>query len=342
MSRNALPEFSRLLLTLYRTAQETPVHEFQEAALHALKSPLHFDASLWGTATVTEAGLDIHTRHRGNFPDEMYEAFRRVGRDPLVERAARVPRITFGGSTEEATSGPDYTEARQFTLDWSIPHYLATSDLNTHTRFAQWISLFRFARERHCTPAEIEFLDALAPHLMQALTINRLVHMDRLLGDVAREAWSVAIADARGVVYHMDPRFQELIDADWPMTDDHLPAPLFERLRSGDTRVLGSRALVQGSREGDLFFLKARQRLPMDDLSTREAVIADMLSKGLTQKQIAVRLNRSPETVRTQVKTIFAKLGINKATLLPPLLLLNVPPPPPGLSGAMGVTGPRR
>ena len=159
---------------------------------------------------------------------------------------------------------------------------------------------------------------------MQSLAINRLVHLDRLVADTARESWAVAIADPRGVLYHADPRFQELMDSEWPLeTGGRLAARLLERLHAAEPRVLGARVVVQRSLEKGLLYLKARERHPVDSLTPREFMVAEMLASGLTQKQIAARGERSPETIRTQVKAIFAKLEINNVTLLPPLLVLR-------------------
>src|SRR3954467_4099036 len=102
MSRPNLPEFSRLLLTLYRSAQELPVQQFQDAVLESVKPVLHFDASTWGTATMTPTGIDIHSLHRHNFPDEMFEAFHRVRhQDSAAVRVTMQPRVTIGFSAEE-------------------------------------------------------------------------------------------------------------------------------------------------------------------------------------------------------------------------------------------------
>lgn len=324
MSRTNLPEFSRLLLALYRLAQETPVQQFQDAVLDAVKPLLHFDACAWGTATMTPVGIDIHSLHRHNFPDEMFAAFERVRhQDSAAVRVTSRPRMTIGFSAMEEFAGDDQAEIRQFAIDWSQHHCFITSDVNPLTRFTQWVSLFRSEPQRRCTPQEIEFLDALAPHLMQSLAINRLVHLDRLVGDTARESWSVAIADARGVLYHADPRFRELMESEWPLRGERLADDLLERLKGGEDRVLGARALVQRTLEQGLFFLRARQRHPVDSLSPREFMVAEMLVSGMTHKQIALRVSRSPETIRTQVKAIFAKMDINNVALLGPLLVLR-------------------
>lgn len=324
MLQTNLPEFSRLLLTLYRYAQEVPVRQFQDAVLETLRPALHFDASTWGTGTMTPVGVDVHSMHRHNFPDEMFEAFARVRhQDSAAIRVTQQPRATIGFAAMEEFSGEEQQEIRDFARTWSQHHCFITCDINPLTRFAQWLSLFRSDPERRCTPQEIEFLDALAPHLMQGLAINRLVHLDRLVGDAARESWSVAIADSRGVLYHADPRFKELMAVEWPLQGHRLADELLDELRADQARVLGRRVIVRGMVEQGLLFLRARERHAVDSLSPREFVVAELLARGMTHKQIASRVGRSPETIRSQVKAIFAKTAINNVALLAPLLVLR-------------------
>lgn len=324
MSRTSLPEFSRFLLDLYRHAQEVPVHEFQDSVLRGVKPLLHFDASIWGTGTMTAQGIEIHSLHRHNFPDEMFTAFAKVRhQDTAAMRMASHPRLTIGFSALEEFSGDDQAEIRQFALDYSQYHCFITSDNNPLTRFAEWVSLFRSDPQRHCTPEEVELLNALAPHLMQSLAINRLVHLDHLIGDASRESWSVAIADERGVVYHADPRFQRLVESEWRSSGDRLADTLLAALRGPEPVVVGRKVVVERSLEEGVLFLKARERLPVDDLTAREFTVARLLASGLTHKQIAAQLQRSPETVRSQAKAIFGKLGINNVALLARLLVMR-------------------
>lgn len=325
MSRTNLPEFSRLLLTLYRSAQEVPVREFQDTVLNSVKPLLHFDGSIWGTATMTPVGIDIHSLHRHNFPDETMAAFERVKhQDSAAVRVTQQPHMTIGFSAEEEFTREDQEEIRQFAREHRQHHCFITSDIHPVTRFTEWISLFRSDPWRRCTDQEVDLLDALSPHLMQALAINRLVHLDRVVGDLARESWAVAIADARGVLYHADARFKELMAREWPLrSDGRLDSRLLEGLQGEDARVLGTEVVVQRTVEQGLLFLKARPRHDVDNLSGREFMVAQLLASGMTQKQIAARLERSPETIRSQVKAIFAKMHINNVALLAPLLVLR-------------------
>jgi DNA-binding CsgD family transcriptional regulator len=274
---------------------------------------------------MTAAGIDIHSLHRHQFPDAMLAAFERVKhQDSAAARASQQQTATIGFSAQAEFSREDQQEIRQFAREFNQHHCFITSDINPLTRFGHWISLFRSDPDRPCTAQEIDLLAALAPHLMQALAINRLAHLDRLSGDVVRESWSVAIADPRGVLYHSDQGFRELVGIEWPLAaPDRMSGELMRRLFAGENRVAGVRVVVQGSPEHGLLFLKARRRHQVDSLSTREFVVASMLSSGLTQKQVAARLGRSPETIRSQARVVFDKLGINNVTVLGPLLALR-------------------
>jgi DNA-binding CsgD family transcriptional regulator len=323
--QSELSRFSRIVLDLYRNAQELPVDQFQDAALQRVQASLPFDASTWGTGTMTPAGIDIHSLHRYRFPDDMMAAFARVAhQDSAAERVTQHARMTIGFSAAEEFTREDQAEIRQFAKDYSQHHCFVTSDIHPATRFAHWISLFRSNPSQRCLEHEIHFLSELAPHLMQSVAINRLVHLDRMLGDSARDCWSVAIADERGVVYHSDARFLDLVLPEWPLAEhDRLPIDLVRQLQEQDGRVMGRACVLHCSRQRGLLFLKVRARHDVDTLSAREFVIAQLLTAGMTHKQIAKKFERSPETVRSQIKSIFEKLQINNVTLLPPLLALR-------------------
>lgn len=318
MKQSILSEYSNLLLTIYRHAQELPVQEFQDVILDDVKSLLPFDSSMWGTATMTGDGIDIHSLHLHNTTQAMIEAYEKVKHlDVAASRITQQPTATMGFNTSIDFAGAGLQPYREFLHQFRHENFLITTDMNPITRFVQWVSLYRNDPEQVCTPTDIELLACLAPHLMQALAINRLVHLDRLTSDVAREKWAVAIADNRGVLYHADPKFREFVQAQWRSEDDErLPPELLARLVADEDQVVGERVVVRRSLERGLLFLKAREREEVDSLSQREFLVASLLVSGLTQKQVAARLDRSPETIRSQTKAIFEKLGINNVAVL--------------------------
>lgn len=324
-SSTLLSQYSNLLLTIYRQAQELPVDQFQDGILEALKRYLPFDTSMWGTATMTAGGIDIHSLHLHRTTQAMIDAYEKVKHlDTAAVRVSRQPKATIAFSTATDFEEPEVAPMKQFLHDFRHENFFITSDINPLTGFVHWVSLYRASAEQVCTPEETEMLSCIAPHLMQALAINRLVHLDRLTGDAAREKWSVAIADGRGVLYHADPRFRQLVQAEWPGGDpDRLPQALLDQLTGEEQQVTGRNVVVRRSLERGLLFLKARQREAVDSLTAREFLVGRLLVTGLTHKQVAAKLDRSPETVRSQVKVIFDKLGINNVAMLAPLLALR-------------------
>ncbi len=185
----------------------------------------------------------------------------------------------------------------------------------------QWLSLFRHNAESACSEDEVQLLDALFPHLMQALAINRKLHMEELVGDISRERWSVAIADHHGFLYHADPEFLHVISKDYVLSQgDRLPSAIMDAFAKSSFELRGAASVLVGTLEKDLLFLKARPKVLADHLNSREFAIAKMLADGLSSKDIAQKLNRSPETVRSHGKSIYKKLGTSKATQLAGLL----------------------
>lgn len=326
MRPGLLLEYSQLLLTLYRLAQESPVHQFQDAALTLVKSYLAFDSSMWGTATMREGGIDIHSIHLHNSSPAMLEAYEQVKHCDTAAVQVTAQRTMTMGFRVDDFPGEHNVAFRQFLHDFGHRNFLITSDINPSTRFAQWVSLYRADLAAHCLEPEIDLLAYLAPHLMQALAINRLVHLDRLSHDTVRAKWSVALADQRGVLYHADARFKALVGTAWRMDDpQHLPPALLKQLLDHPDRPQAAAAgvIVRRSSEQGLLFLKARASEAVDTLSEREFLVAKLIANGMTQKQVATQLNRSAETIRTQIKAIFNKLDINNVALLGALLAVR-------------------
>lgn len=319
MKPTELSRYSELLLFIYRQAQELPVHEFQDEILAATKPHIPFDSSMWGTARMTDDGIDIHSLHLHNTTQAMIQEYQTVKHlDIAAQRVTSQPTATVTWDTEEDPTPP---LLKAFLRKYRHQHIFITSDINPISRFVQWISLYRADKTKRCRAEEAELLASLAPHMMQALAINRLVHLDRLTGEDARERWSVAIADQRGILYHADLRFRELVKVRrWMGTEDRIPEDMLTQLLGGEAQICFGNTVVRRSMERGLLFLKARERTAVDDLTSRELLVASLLVSGLTHKEVALKLDRSPETIRSQMKSIFEKLGVNKLAMLGPML----------------------
>jgi DNA-binding CsgD family transcriptional regulator len=313
-----IPAFSTLMLTIYFHSQEAGVHLFQDLVLEKLKALVPFDSAMWGTATVRPKGLDIHTFHLHNSSPEMVKAYEKVKHlDTIPAELARHEKTTLVFNAETMLAGKKLLPLRQFSREFGHENMLITSQYDAQTQLLQWIALLRRDRAQVCKPAEATLLTSLAPHLMQALAMNRRVHMDALLSEEARIHWCSAIADARGVVLHADPGFLDLIEPEWPCPRQNQLAPaLVKQLSGSPVSLVGKAAVVEISVVEGVWFLKARRRQPIDSLSSSELMVARLLASGLTQKEVALKLKRSSETVRSHVRNIFEKLGISSAVML--------------------------
>ena len=319
--RMVIRGFSTLLLDIYRLAQECSGTEFQNKALEKIKLLVPFDRAMWGTATMTDSGIDIHTLNLHKTLPGMIEAYERIKQyDSPAAEVARYPKATMCWNISDI----EEAELREFMDRFEHRNLLITSTIDANTRFATWLSLYRMDANHVFSGIELAFVDELAEHLMQALAINRVVRMEQIANDISRERWSVAIADRKGVIYHADIAFKDLIKKEFNTHSFlHLPDEINAQLHKNRFEVVGKRTFWQGQFEDDLFILKARDKHQIDTLSAKEFKVAQLISDGLTLKQVSEGLNRSPETIRTQLRIVFKKLGINKVTQLPSLLSLR-------------------
>ena len=318
--RDTPADFNTLLLRLYRLSQELPIQHFQDAALAQIKQVLPFDSSMWGTATNGLEGLDIHTVHLHAIAPDMlveYEALKH--QDATASMVLGESEVTYSINIENFYVGQAAREYRDFSQRFGVENMLIAADNNPRTQFVHWISLYRADKDAQGTPADRRLLGQLAPHVMQALALNRVMHLGQLeAADKAMSPNGSAIADARGVLYHADPQFKSLTQIEWSdWTGPTLPSELIASLLSpGHERFVGRTIVVRRYFEHGLLFLKARSRCLADQLNVREWTIVRHIAKGESHKEIAQALNRSPATVRNQIQAIYEKLQVGSIAML--------------------------
>ena len=305
-------DFNELLLRLYRLSYELPISAFQDAALGLVRQVLPFDSSMWGTATSTPQGIDIHTIHLQNQPVEMLAAYEAVKHlDTAAQAVGQQPRNTLGFNADDWFSGRHQGQLRDYGRRFEQANFFITSDANRQTDFVHWITLFRADADARCTEAERALLAALSPHVMQALALNRITHLDRREQPQPRREGS-AISDPRGVIYHADPAFHELLAQEWTgWHGNRLPDALLTRFLQGHASLAGAATVVTHHVEQGLLFLTARERCRADDLTPREHTVAQLVARGSSHKEIARLLERSPATVRNQIRSVYDKLEVS-------------------------------
>ncbi len=304
-------DLCELLLHLYRLAQDVSIEGFQDAALDVLRPVVPFDTSMWGTATTGEQGIDIHTIHLHRTPPEMLADYALVKHmDTAAATVVGQPMVVRGF---HANTWPQPREIREFLRRYGHENIFIAADSQPQHQFVHWISLFRADREAHGSAAEVDLLRKLSPHLMQALSMNRVLHLQRAsAADRSLSPHGAAMADSKGVLYHHDPLFDALAREEWSgWSGRRLPRQVMDAAQAQTFRHVGRSVVLQGRVEhGGLLFLRARRCCKADRLGAREQLVAQLVVSGHTYKEIAQRLERSPATIRNQIQSIYAKLEV--------------------------------
>jgi DNA-binding CsgD family transcriptional regulator len=323
----ALQDFSTLLLQLYRLSHELPIDAFQDAALDLIKPVLPFDSSMWGTASTAAEGIDVRTLHLHEKAPEMmaeYEHHKHLD-------SAAASLFGKGHDTRGFNSASWFGESKDAPLLDFLQRYeqnniFITAASDPRSNFLQWVSLFRADPDAHCKPEEESLLASLSPHLMQALALNRVMHLDRTHSPASgTQPRGSGIADLKGSIYHCDVTFVALMQeefAGWPR--QALPPSLLEHFMTVQSAYMGRHVAVSYRLEQRLLFLSVRKRCRADALTPRERTIAELLARGDTHKDIAAILSRSPATVRNHIQSIYDKLEVgNVAGLIHELQLAS-------------------
>lgn len=313
-----------LLLTLYRSAREVPLEEFQEQALTLLKALLPFDAARWGSGIRDAQGVVFHAPYLFNdSPDSLHDYAPVRDQDKVAFYCMAHPGVTVNCYLPEQSRHSK--ELEDYALRYGHEHGLVTGFHNPETGVLVSVSLYRASKERAFSEAQRQLMQAVFPHLQEALKISQTLQAERY-----REAgggrWSVAVADLGGVLCFAEPRFSEALQTEWPGASRHVvPRELFRHLLATPYQPFAGRQIVvTPCITKHLMFLKVRAREALDSLTHREREIAELVAAGLTHKEVAKTLKISPATVNNHLRAIHDLMGVhNNAELAAQLRLAS-------------------
>ncbi len=313
-----MKELSDLLLELYRASREVPLAQFQDSALALLKPSLPFDYSMWASASLNPANFGLHAIHVHNEPEEMLVEYEAVKDQDMVALALLKQK---GGllnvHSETVFTGKPLAAMRDFLRKFGHQNALITSRHNSHSDQLHFVSLYRADKDHQFTSTEGRLAQMLIPHLLEALAINRITHLERFVDGNRQLTHSVAITDRKGNLYHSDSGFLRLIQIEIPNWKVYrLPDSIIRDLEV-TKRHNGKSIVIVAKHDADLLFLRARPRTKIDDLTAREFQVVQEVVQGATYRQIAAVLGIAPSTARSHIQTIYNKLEVNnKAELI--------------------------
>jgi DNA-binding CsgD family transcriptional regulator len=311
MTQRAPTDFSDLLLQIYGLSHSTALSDFQEAALAVIKHVVPFDTGMWGNGTLHAAGLDVHHLHLHRTSQEMLVAYDEHKEQDTAAFSVAQQRSATGAfhTSEVFANSPDMLDfARRF----GHQNVFISAETDTATRHMQFLGLYRSDVDAHCLESERQLLQLLRPHMMQALAMNRQLHLGRMAAAAPGMQGGQAIADLRGVVQHADASFNALVRAEWPRWQPGaLPLALVRHFVGEMPTYKGATTVVRCRLEHQLLFLRARPRCKVDTLTVREHDVALRVARGDSHKTVAQQLCRSPATVRSHLQSVYAKLEVS-------------------------------
>ena len=277
--------------------------------------------------TVELAGTTAITRfaHLQNEPTDIILDWESVNRqDKLMHAAASNLGRAYSIHSDTFFAGSEYKEMREYTRRYRHANSLLIADSTAKPDYRNAISLYHADQDSHFSAHHRKLMEQLFPHMVEALTHNRLLSLRQTgISDAATEEDTGAIARADGQLCYAGSSFNRLLQEEWSdWKGVKLPKTLLGALgRGGTARLLGERATVLAACVGDLIYLRAFPRSRMTRLSPRELAIAKLYGRGLSHKDVATQLEIAPTTARNVIQKIFAKLEISSKAELAGLLI---------------------
>ncbi|MGZ3375613.1 MAG: response regulator transcription factor [Phenylobacterium sp.] len=321
MSEEGSEALDACVIALYRASREQGADAFEDAALDRLGELVPFDYAVWSRAGVEDGAVRLYSAHQLRMPPGAMEAQAAMGERDVLGAAA----FAALGKTNNASPAADHTNdpvvVRDLLEAFDLRHFLTTCLVDPFTALITSVTLIRGAASRGFTEAERQAKERVTPHLVEALTANRLLRLLDWRGGAEPYPYAVAICDDQGLIEFASRQFVELVRAEWPSwTGPRLPAQLRFSAKAPTRQVLSAVTVRGEPSTGRAVSVRIRPRQPVDDLSAREAEIARHSGLGRSNKEIAQELALSPFTVRNHLDSVYRKLGVSKRSELGALM----------------------
>lgn len=315
-----------LVIELYRAAQEMAVDEFQEFSMSLLKSLVPFDSAMHGRVVLKQQGMQIEEIYLHNKPLEQLADYSTVTHaDPVLRAARASPGRPIRFHPPTLFSGKEKRPLFDYARRYEHGNGMSTIHADQCSSHAHFFALYRADEDRHFLKQDSWVAEQVIPHLLEAHKINQALALHRTAEDADRS--TVAIASTNGMLHFCGAGFRKLLNMEWAEWEGALlPEALMDGLaRAGPAGFCTAAIRVAAKCAGEVLFLKASRvsalaRCPAispellqktHGLTPAEARVAIALLEGSSAREVANYLGVSFNTVRTQIKEIYAKLGVN-------------------------------
>jgi DNA-binding CsgD family transcriptional regulator len=308
-----MSDLQALILSLYRLTTERELGEFQDAVFRRLQGFLPFDSARWGSAQLGRGPVVFHDAHFFDEDPATVALWSPLSaQDTAASRAIAQWGVPSVYHTRTEFSAPGQAGMRAFALHFRHENGMILV-LPGERGVVHTVSLYRREEAHQVSERERRCFALIGPHMMEALTITRRLAVGQLARPEAGMAVHAAIVNPAGFVHLMEPGFAALLGEEWQTTDPVFLPEVLRRalLEQGRPLYVGRRMVARRASGSDPVFLRARRRLPVDDLTPRELAVGARIVAGESHKEIARVLDLSPATVRNHIASIHERLGVH-------------------------------
>ncbi len=304
------------LLELYRLANACPAKEFQAEAMNLLQTQVKFDSGRWAHGRHKLDGeRTLLENHMQNEPPELLKGYMEVaGLDDPMLRLLRLNPQRYATRSYRSRSQWHHLPngaMRDYQVRFRHENVLMAvgkTVVGTDIEF-RFLGMYRAHPERVFCDQDNTVMLGLLPHMLQAQTINRVTNLVAQAQASEDESHGFGIADFSGNLHFCDDTLRALFTENWPFArSGYIPPAMWERLQSGgcyrDQRVSANAWRAHG-----MVLVRARRRCAADNLTAREKRVGQLVSNGLTHKEIARAMDITPATARNYMQKLQDKLG---------------------------------
>lgn len=325
-----------LVIELYRAAQEMAVDEFREFSMGLLNSLVPFDSAMHGSGPLMQQGMQIQEIYLHHKPVEQLADYAAITHaDPVLEAARANPGRVIRFHPPTLFAGKEKRPLFDYAKRYEHGNGMSTVHVDHDAPHAQLFGMWRADKDRHFLKQDSWVVEQVLPHLLEAHKVNQALAVHRTVKDAERS--TVAIASQNGMLHFCGAGFRKLLNMEWAEWEGAiLPGPLMEGLaRAGSAGFCSPTIRVTAKGAGEVLFLKASRVSALapctsicpellqnaHGLTPAEARVAIALLEGSSAREVANYLGVSFNTVRTQIKEIYAKLGVNSRANFVKLML---------------------
>lgn len=322
--RSLVQAFSRTLIDLYHLAEDTSLNTFPEEVLRLLQPWIHFDGAVFGmgeSEREARANLQIVQAHIHNRDASLLADYTEVSAaDPVTGAFLAGLTSPLVVDCQALYGDGKRDDLHRFTGKHGMRHLMLYGDAPDAGRAGRWMVLYRSDSTAFQT-LEAESLHAAWFHVSRAIDINRAAILNQQ--DPQHALRASALANLHGGIEAADPQFTALIEREWPgHSRKHLPQALRDCLEKG--QVFRGRHIEASLRRQDAYLVCVAR--PIDHitrLTPGEYAVARRFAAGLSNKEIARELGVSPNTVRSQLSSAYAKLDVHDKAALAQRLMTS-------------------